>query len=171
MIENQFVITCNTALSKDIKEFQYSPLNSVSTMCDFINYKDRLHVYLRALKRKYIWSDLHFIVDEKVKIFHFHDKDKSWWSSILYFMLYILLLILPELVIDCFELKAFIPLIFDWFLLLFLASTLSKRKLKKCLSSQLIEQERYKQSKKITRNGLHTKYGAHSLLGNLVKSH
>ena len=35
------VITCNTASSKDIKdikEFHYSPLNSVCTMRDFINY-------------------------------------------------------------------------------------------------------------------------------------
>ena len=30
----------------------------------------------------YIWSDLYFIVDKKVKILHFHDEDKSWWSSI-----------------------------------------------------------------------------------------
>ena len=66
----------------------------------------------RHLKEtKYIWSDLHFIVDEKVKILHFHDEDKSWWSSILYHSvananrhLYILVLILPQLVIDCFEL-------------------------------------------------------------------
>ena len=50
---------------------------------------------------------------------------------------YILVLILSELVIDCFELKTFIPLIFNWFLLLFTASTLSKMKLKKCLSSKL----------------------------------
>ena len=64
---------------------------------------------LRALKRKYIWSDLNLIVDEKVKILHFHDEDKSWLSSILYHSvananrhLYILVLILPELVIDCF---------------------------------------------------------------------
>ena len=35
MIENHFV---HTASSKDIKEFRYSPLNSVGTMCDFINY-------------------------------------------------------------------------------------------------------------------------------------
>ena len=28
----------NTASSKDIKEFRYSPLNSVCTMCDFVNY-------------------------------------------------------------------------------------------------------------------------------------
>ena len=68
-------------------------------------------VCLRALRRKYIWNDLHFIVDENVKILHFHDEDKSWWSSILYHSvananryLYILLLILPELVIDFFEL-------------------------------------------------------------------
>ena len=47
--------------------------------------------------------------------------------------LYILVLILSELVIDCFELKTFIPLIFNWFLLLFTASTSSKMKLKKCL--------------------------------------
>ena len=69
------VITCNTASSKDIKEFCYSPLNSVCTMCDFINYgTDNMH-----FKRKYIiWSDLHFIVDEKVKILHFHDVDKYW---------------------------------------------------------------------------------------------
>ena len=50
----------------------------------FYQLRHRLHVCLRALKRKYIWSDLHFIVDEKVKILHFHDEDKSWWPSILY---------------------------------------------------------------------------------------
>ena len=33
-----------------------------------------LHLRLKALKRKYIWSDLHFIVDEKVKIFIFMTK-------------------------------------------------------------------------------------------------
>ena len=37
----------------------------------------KAHLCLRVLKRKYILSDLHFIVDEKVKILHFHDKDKS----------------------------------------------------------------------------------------------
>ena len=43
------------------------------------------------------------MVDEKVNILHFHDEDKSWWSSILYHSvanpnryLYILVLILPE---------------------------------------------------------------------------
>ena len=44
-------------------------------------YQLRRHRYIY---RKYIWSDLHFIVDEKVKILHFQDEDKSWWSSILY---------------------------------------------------------------------------------------
>ena len=68
----------------------------------------RLHECLKALK---IWSDFHFIIDEKGKILHFHNEDKSWGSSILYNSvvnanrhLYILVLILPELVIDCFDL-------------------------------------------------------------------
>ena len=47
-------------------------------MCDFINYSTYLshtsHLCLRTLKRKYIWSNLHFIVDEKAKILHFHDE-------------------------------------------------------------------------------------------------
>ena len=46
----------------------------------FYQLRHRLHVCLRALKRKH----LRFIVDEKVKILHFHNEDKSWWSSILY---------------------------------------------------------------------------------------
>ena len=69
---------------------------------------------------------MHFIVDEKVKILHFCDEDKSWWSSILCHSenndnchLYIFVLMLLQLVIDCFEQKTFIPLIFNWFLLLF----------------------------------------------------
>ena len=77
---------------------------------------------LRALKRKYIWSDLHFIVDEKVKILNFHDEDKSWGSSIVYHSvananryLYILDLILPELVIDCFEKPLFLRFLIDSF--------------------------------------------------------
>ena len=87
-------------------------LNSVCTMCDFINYgTDYIHVCVwEHLKEDIIWSDLHFIVDVKVKILYFHDEDKSWWSSIFYHSvanadcyLYILVLILPELVINCFE--------------------------------------------------------------------
>ena len=104
------MITCNTTSSKDIKELCHFLLNSVFTMCDFIQLRHRLHVCLKALKRKYILSDLHFILDAKAKILHFHDEDKSWLSSILYHSvananrhLYILVLILPELVIDCFE--------------------------------------------------------------------
>ena len=80
-------------------------------MCDFIQLRHRLHVCLKALKRKYILSDLHFILDAKVKILHFHDEDKSWLSSILYHSvanvnchLYILVLILQQLVINYFEL-------------------------------------------------------------------
>ena len=40
MIENHYVWlhARNTASSKDIKEFRYSPLNSVRKMCDFICY-------------------------------------------------------------------------------------------------------------------------------------
>ena len=85
-------------------------MNSVRTMCDFINYGTDYICVWEHLK-EYIWGDLLFIVDEKVKILHFHDEDKSWWSLILYFSvananrhLYILVLILPELVIDYFEL-------------------------------------------------------------------
>ena len=103
------VITYNTASSKDIKEFCYTieftqiHLNSVSTyVVWFYQLRHRLHV--KALKRKYIWSDLNFIIDEKMKILHFDDEDKSWWSSILYHSvascyLHTLVLILPELVI------------------------------------------------------------------------
>ena len=43
------MITCNTASSKDIKVLRYSPLNSVRTMCDFINYDTdslvKLHIF------------------------------------------------------------------------------------------------------------------------------
>ena len=58
MIENHCVVHA-TLLHEKIKK-RYSPLNSVHTMCDFINY-DTDYMCLRALKRKYIWSDLHFI--------------------------------------------------------------------------------------------------------------
>ena len=37
----------------------FSPLNSIHTMCDFINYGTL------KLKRKYVWSDWQFIVYEK----------------------------------------------------------------------------------------------------------
>ena len=79
-------------------------------MCDFINYR-KGYMCLRALRRKYIWNDLHFIVDENVEILHFHDEDKSWWSSILYHSvasanrhLNILVMISTELFVNCFEL-------------------------------------------------------------------
>ena len=86
------------------------PLNSGRTMYDFIK-QHRLHV---ALLKENIFGVIctsSTIVDEKVKILHFHDEDKSW-SSILYHSsvsraanyLYILVWILPELVIDFFEL-------------------------------------------------------------------
>ena len=68
---------------------------------------------------------------KKWKSFIFMMK-KNWFS-----VLYILVLILPQLVIDCFELLTFIPLIFNPFLLLLMTNTLSKMKLKKCLSSKL----------------------------------
>ena len=70
------MITCNTASSKDIKEFRYFPLNSIRKICDFSHYGTD-HMCLRGLKRKYTWSDLHFIINEKVKILHFRDENKS----------------------------------------------------------------------------------------------
>ena len=111
MRENHFVRLYAALLYQYYKEFCYSPLNSYSHDVWLYQLRHRSHLCLRALKRKYIWSNLHFIVDEKVKILHFHDEDKSWWSSILYQTvananrhLYILVLITPQLVIDCFEL-------------------------------------------------------------------
>ena len=92
------------------------------TMCDWLyQLRHRSDLCLRALK-KIIWSNFHFIVDEKVKILHFHDEDKSWWSSIVYHSvananryLYILDLILPELIIDCFEKPLFLGFLIDFF--------------------------------------------------------
>ena len=75
---------------------------------------------------------------KKSKSFMLMMKTNLWWSSILYHSvasvnryLYILVLMLPQLVITCFW--TFIPLIFNWFCLLFMANTLSKLKLKKVL--------------------------------------
>ena len=88
---------------------QYGNLFSVAVCAvrQFINYDtDYMCVWehSKEIIFGYIWSDLHLI-------FHFHDEHKSWWSSILNRSvadanrdLYILVLILPELVIDCFEL-------------------------------------------------------------------
>ena len=45
-------------------------------MCD-LSITAQINLYLGAL-RKYIWSDLHSIVDIEVKILYFHDEDKSW---------------------------------------------------------------------------------------------
>ena len=73
--------TCSTVSSKDIKK-SFAIHHSYNVW--FYQLVHRFHVCLRALKRKYIWSELHFIVDEKVKILHFHDEDKSWWFSIWY---------------------------------------------------------------------------------------
>ena len=84
MTQSLCVITSNAASSKDIREFHYSPIEFCLHIVWFYQLRHyRWHVCLRALKRKYILSNLHFIVDEKVKILHFHDEDKSW-SSILY---------------------------------------------------------------------------------------
>ena len=65
-------------------------------------------LYSSQIKKR----SLHFIVDKKVKIIHFHDKTNLGdlqFYIIVYVVntnrsLYILVLILPELVIDCFEL-------------------------------------------------------------------
>ena len=89
---------------KRYKTVSLFPIEFCSHNVWFYQLRHRLHECLKALKRKYIWCDLHIIVKEKVKILHFH---KSWWSSILYHSvanasryLYISVLILPELVID-----------------------------------------------------------------------
>ena len=101
------VITCKIASSKDTKEFCYSPLNCLHDVW-FYQLRHRLH--------DRVFESTNVLV-------HFNRRWKSenpsfswwreifWWSSILYHRvananryLYILVLILPELVIDCLEL-------------------------------------------------------------------
>ena len=72
------------AFIKGYKRVSLLPIEFCSYNVWFYQLRHRLHVCLRALKRKYIWSDLHFILDEKVKILHFYDEDKSWRPSVLY---------------------------------------------------------------------------------------
>ena len=98
-----YMFTCNTFSSIDIKSF---PLNSIRTMCYFLRYGT-----------KFIWSDLQW-----VKIFYFHDEDKSWWSSVLYHGVNVLMLTtiyafwfwyshnFSSIVLSC---KIFISLIFN----------------------------------------------------------
>ena len=65
-----WVVTCNTSFA--------IPHWILFARCVwFHQLRYRLHVCLRALKRKYIWSDLHFIIDEKREILHFKDEDKT----------------------------------------------------------------------------------------------
>ena len=65
------VIACNTASSKDIKEFR---IEFYSHNVWFYQLRVDYMCIWEHLK-EYIWSDLHFIIDEKVKIL-----DKSWYS-------------------------------------------------------------------------------------------
>ena len=66
------------------KRVSLFPIEFYSHEVGLYQLRYRLYLCLRGLQRKYIWNDLHFVVDEKVKILHFHDEDKFWWSSILY---------------------------------------------------------------------------------------
>ena len=143
------MITCNTALSKDIKKFCYSLLNSVRTMCDFINYGTDYMCVWEHLKENIFGVICSSSYTKKWEFFIFMMK-----TNLGDLQFYIIVPILTNIYIFWFWYSQNLSLIvltckplFLWFLIeffcFFTASTLSKMKLKKCLSSQLKNKEKF----------------------------